>query len=549
MKKFNSLQGKMSILLGSSIIGMAVLIAVVTFFSTRSNYRNLLQDRAYSIIESIGPTLELGLYSEEVSMLESPLQGLTSQENILFTSIYSIEGKKLTEKSKIEYESSFSREMLEKVKEEKFISSINSSEGKTFLECYGLIYPLEDHEEAIGVLQIGLSTGTIASAMKKFSGILIAFILLASLLSMVLIKKTLSTMFTPLAKLRKALKEISKGSVNLEDRLPVDTSTREINLLATNFNEFIEKIYNQNRSTIEVAEQMSAQAEELSASSEEMSASSEEVSATMQQIAEASDTQASESQKASEMTQKALQVVRQSLDSARETHESSESIDNLAKEGEKSAREVRLAMDNVTKISHELETMIQEIKQKAESIDGITETVAGISKKTNVLALNATIEASRAGEKGRGFAVVAEEIRKLANQSSESTSKISEIVEESSQAIESLVGKIRETMDEVTRGKETSLESADYLRSIAEEVNHITKRIKEITSVNKQGEEEVKTIAEAIDNIATIAEENAASSEEISAAIEELSASIQELSGTSQETSNMAEELNRLIKS
>jgi methyl-accepting chemotaxis protein len=58
------------------------------------------------------------------------------------------------------------------------------------------------------------------------------------------------------------------------------------------------------------------------------------------------------------------------------------------------------------------------------NISAMADIILGISQQTNLLALNAAIEAARAGEQGKGFAVVAEEVKKLAEQSSEAVSKI-----------------------------------------------------------------------------------------------------------------------------
>ncbi len=548
MIKSNTLKGRISILMVSSLIGITVLIGVISFFSTRSNFRTLLEERAAAIIQAIGPTLELGLYAENLALLEPPIKGLFGQEDIIYSSAYNLSGINLIQKSEIDFDLELSKELLERVKQGEFISQLRKVKGQSFLDCLGPIYPLEitGKKQPIGILRIGISLKAISSAMQRLTLILGISLIAALVLASLATTRSLIILFRPLYDLKERLKQISEGTVDLKVRLSENTLTTETDELASSFNRFVQTLQKNKEFTQDVSERMSAQAEELSASAEQMSASYEEISSTMQQVALSSDKQAAESQTASEMARKALHVVHQSFDSAQETLKSSDTISLLSQKGGESAKEVRLAMDNVTNIIYELEDVTQQIQKRSEEISGITETVGEISKRTNVLSLNATIEASKAGETGKGFAVVAEEIRKLATQSSESARKISEILGEVTGVIDSLIMKTEETIEEVKKGKEISLKSADFLKNIAGEISHVTKRIKEITIINKQGEEEVNTITEAIENIAAIAEENAASSEEISAAIQQLSASIQELSATSQETAQIAEKLYKL---
>ena len=72
---------------------------------------------------------------------------------------------------------------------------------------------------------------------------------------------------------------------------------------------------------------------------------------------------------------------------------------------------------------------VNEVNSEMQKIGGIVGLITEITAQTNLLALNAAIEAARAGEHGRGFSVVADEVRVLANKTSQAANNIGELME------------------------------------------------------------------------------------------------------------------------
>lgn len=164
-----------------------------------------------------------------------------------------------------------------------------------------------------------------------------------------------------------------------------------------------------------------------------------------------------------------------------------------------------------------------------------------------MLALNAAIEAARAGEYGKGFAVVAEEIRKLAENSKQSTQEIDSMIKNLNEQMTRVI-EVTDTVSHHAQVGQEDLEKAvAYVEKTVNMIGDITNRMQQITDGAIKGVESMKIIAEEADKIASSVEETSASSEETAAATEEQTAAADQLSSGIQNLSEIAEQAAQLI--
>lgn len=296
------------------------------------------------------------------------------------------------------------------------------------------------------------------------------------------------------------------------------------------------------------AEQVSATSEELTATSHQSAKASEEVAQTITEIAKGATDQAKNTMDAAGALNNLSKEIANNQQSTEALAGASVQIAQLVNNGLKVVEELSQKTRENAVASEVVYSSIQMTNESSAKISEASSMITTISEQTNLLALNASIEAARAGEHGRGFAVVAEEIRKLAEQSRNTTTIIDEMVSKLQKDAETAVEKMKESNVIVMEEEKSVEHTRETFDQIANAINESERMVNLINQTSLKMEENKLVVLGNIDTLSAVAEENAASTEEASAAIEEQTASAEQIADASQDLAEMAQSLQEMIR-
>lgn len=393
---------------------------------------------------------------------------------------------------------------------------------------------------------IDASGKTVIASGESVKTTSIILSIIAVLIGIALALWTANLITKPILKIRDRMKSIAKGELNHEplkqtSKDELGELTLSANQMQDNLRETIEKMLN-------VSEYVTSMSEELTQSANEVQQGSSQIATTMYELSEGSESQANQTTEIVRMMEEFSKKIQQAHLEGGEVSQTSTEILSLTKEGMSLMHNSVQQMETIDGIVKQAVEQVKGLDSQSQEISQLVQVIKDISNQTNLLALNAAIEAARAGEHGKGFAVVAEEVRKLAEQVTDSVGDITGIVTAIQTDSKNVVHSLQEGYTQVDEGTKQIAITGRTFETINHSVEHMGTKIQNITQDLDYISTHSIKINQAIEDIAAVSEESAAGIEQVSASAQQSSSSMNEITNHASELESSAEQLTDQVK-
>ncbi|WP_246570001.1 methyl-accepting chemotaxis protein [Lentibacillus saliphilus] len=435
---------------------------------------------------------------------------------------------------------------------EKALEEVNDHRDKAALRTLESAAPLshdviEGFEQLTDEKRKNVETGgDLVITVGKASNIFIMVISgLVVVIGVVIALLTSRSIVKPIKAVMNRMTALAQGDLTQEP-LSVDTKDETAELVkATN------TMNENNRELIgrikEVTEIVSGHSEELTQSANEVTTGTEQVAVTMQELATGAETQATTAGDLSTVMGTFVEKIDATNEQGNQIETYSNDVLDKTNHGGQLMHLSTEQMERINQIVKDSVVKVESLDSQSQEISKLVSVIKDIADQTNLLALNAAIEAARAGEQGKGFTVVADEVKKLAEQVSDSVNDITGIVNNIQNESDLVSTSLKAGYEEVERGTEQIHATEHTFNEIRDAVTEMVVSIQHVSNNLDELDDNTQKMNASMQDIAAISEQSAAGIQQTAASAQQTSSSMEEVAKSSQQLAKVAEDLSEMI--
>ncbi|WP_410765603.1 methyl-accepting chemotaxis protein [Haloferax sp. DFSO60] len=334
---------------------------------------------------------------------------------------------------------------------------------------------------------------------------------------------------------------------DLTARMDTDSNSGDMQTIAYSFNGMMDDMESTVGTVMDFADGVETRSTHVAQGAKEVNAASEQVAQSVEQISHGAGEQADRLTRVSGEMDTLSASVEEIATAADQLAANSAKAAESGADGRVSAREALDGMESIRDETHTTVAEVAEFGTLTEEIGDIVGVIADIADQTNLLALNANIEAARAGDAGEGFAVVANEVKQLAEATTESAGEIESLIEDVRAQRDAVVSGVEQMETRVTDESESVEAAIDALDEITNRVDENNTSVHEVTEATDAQASSTEEVSAMVQEVASVSEETTAEAETVSAAAEEQAASLNQVTTSAQQLAGDAEDLQTLL--
>ncbi|UXY16982.1 methyl-accepting chemotaxis protein [Chitiniphilus purpureus] len=479
--KFNSVQNKVEHLSGEAVAGLESIYRINNAYKVQQ-----------LLLYQAGSSFDADLRTKLIAHLKSQRQLIDTHMQSYAKTIATPQARQLYD-AVLPRMADFHRASADVIAQAEDFGDVAASLVKareTAIAAEGALQKLVDYNLAIAQRYSAEADAEQRQAKTQFTLLIVVAVLLLCVVGTLLMR----AIQRPLAQMHQTVTEIGQ-SLDFTRRVTV-TGHDEIGMTLTAFNGLLDRLQQSLRD-------LRGKIGEVSGSANQLSQTANQLSQTASQASDAASNMAA-------TVEEVTVSINHVADRSGEADHLSRQSGQLARDGGAVIEATVAKIDGISNTVRDAADEMGQLQAKSANVSAVVNVIKEIADQTNLLALNAAIEAARAGEQGRGFAVVADEVRKLAERTSQSTQEISATIVSIQDGANSAVARMQNVVVQVEEGVREARAAGEAIRSIRGSAGEVVARVADITAAIQEQSVASTNISQVVERIANMSEENSA---------------------------------------